>query len=117
MDSIAPDVIRAKTAAVELAALDTSIKDAALKAMAKALDSNRERILSANSKDMKAAEESEKKGELSHALVKRLQVTDSKIDGMIAGIEDVISLKDQGLQRQRQRYRSTGKRNENGRGY
>ena len=94
MDSIAPDVIRAKTAAVELAALDTSIKDAALKAMAKALDSNRERILSANSKDMEAAEESERKGELSHALVKRLQVTDSKIDGMIAGIEDVISLKD-----------------------
>ena len=60
MDAVAPDVIRAKTAAVELAALDSSVKDAALKAMADALDRNRERILSANSKDMAAAEESEK---------------------------------------------------------
>lgn len=94
MSSVSPEVVRAKTAARELAGLDTSVKDAALKAMSCALDSNRERILSANRKDMLSAEESEKKGELSHSLVKRLQVTDEKIDGMIAGIGDVISLKD-----------------------
>ncbi len=94
MDSVGPEVMRAKSAAIELAAAETSLKDAALKAMADALDRNRERILSANAKDMAAAEESERKGELSHSLVKRLQVTNDKIDGMIAGISDVISLKD-----------------------
>ena len=94
MDSVGSDVIRAKSAAIELAAAETSVKDAALRAMADALDSNRDVILSANAKDMASAEESEKRGELSHALVKRLQVTNDKIDGMIAGIQDVISLKD-----------------------
>ena len=94
MNSVGPEVVRAKTAAIELSALDTSVKDAALSAMADALDRNRERILSANAKDMESAEESEKRGELSKSLVKRLMVTDSKIDGMIDGIKDVISLKD-----------------------
>ena len=94
MNSVGPEVVRAKTAAIELSALDTSVKDAALSAMADALDMNRERILSANAKDMESAEESEKRGELSKSLVKRLMVTDSKIDGMIDGIKDVISLKD-----------------------
>ena len=94
MSSVGPEVIRAKSAAIELAALDTSVKDAALKAMAEALDANRERILSANTKDMSSAEEAEKRGELTYSLVKRLQVTDAKIDGMIDGINDVISLKD-----------------------
>ena len=94
MDPVGSDVIRAKSAAIELAAAETSVKDAALRAMADALDSNRDVILSANAKDMASAEESEKRSELSHALVKRLQVTNDKIDGMIAGIQDVISLKD-----------------------
>ena len=94
MSTVGPEVIRAKSAAIELAALDTSVKDAALKAMAEALDANRKRILSANAKDMSPAQEAEKRGELSYSLVKRLQVTDSKIDGMIDGINDVISLKD-----------------------
>ena len=94
MNSVGSEVTRAKTAALELASLETKVKDAALKAMAEALDRNRQTILSANAKDMSSAEEAEKKGELTHALVKRLQVTDSKIDGMIDGINDVISLKD-----------------------
>ena len=94
MNSVGSEVTRAKTAALELASLETSVKDAALKAMAEALDKNRKTILSANAKDMSAAEEAEKKGELTYSLVKRLQVTDSKIDGMIDGINDVISLKD-----------------------
>ena len=94
MESVGSEVIRAKTAALELASLETPVKDAALKAMAEALDKNRKTILSANAKDMSSAEDAEKKGELSHSLVKRLQVTDPKIDGMIDGINDVISLKD-----------------------
>ena len=58
MDSVGPEVIRAKSAAIELAALETSVKDAALKAMADALDRNRSSIISANAKDMASAEES-----------------------------------------------------------
>ena len=57
MSSVGPEVIRAKSAAIELAALDTSVKDVALKAMAEALDANRKTILDANAKDMASAAE------------------------------------------------------------
>lgn len=94
MDGIGSEVIRAKEAAIALAALDTAAKDMALEAMAKALDSKRKEIIAANDADMAGAEKMEADGELTHALVKRLKITDEKIDGMIAGIRDVIGLKD-----------------------
>ena len=46
MSSVGPEVIRAKSAAIELAALDTSVKDAALKAMAEDLAEERQKSLS-----------------------------------------------------------------------
>ena len=79
----------AKGASVRLAALDTATKDAALRAMASALDSHRSEILSANEADMKAAE-----GNLPKEMLKRLSVTDSKIDEMISSLESVISCED-----------------------
>jgi len=91
---IAPEVIKAKDASFTLATLDTDVKDRALKAMADALDANRKRILDANALDVGDAQKAYEKGELSYSMVKRLVVTDEKIDGMIAGIRDVISLKD-----------------------
>ena len=94
MDTVGSEVIRAKSAAIEMAALSTDVKDAALSAMAEALDRSRGRILEANAADMSAAEDMERNGELSHSLVKRLQITDAKIDGMIDGIRDVMSLED-----------------------
>jgi glutamate-5-semialdehyde dehydrogenase len=79
----------AKSASVRLAALGTETKDSALKAMASALDANRAEILSANASDMAAAE-----GKLSKEMLKRLLVTDAKIDEMIASLESVISCED-----------------------
>lgn len=92
--SIRDDVMKAKEVATTLAALDTDVKNEALKAMIEALDGNRGIILSSNSKDVEDAERMEASGGLSKAMVKRLKVDDEKISGMIAGIEDVIRLPD-----------------------
>ena len=90
MAKITEDIVKAKSAALILAALDSETKDSALRAMAKALDDNRHRILVANAKDV----ESSVKAGLSDALIKRLKVTDEKITGMIDGILDVVKLND-----------------------
>lgn len=87
-------VRRAKEASITLAAQSTETKQKALAAMADALDANRQRIITANSKDMQAAEEMVRRGEMTSALAKRLKVDDGKIDGMIAGIRDVVNLPD-----------------------
>lgn len=87
-------VIEAKKASIILASVSTDTKNAALEAMAQALDDNRDKILEANKKDIEAAEKLKRKGELSQALVDRLKVNDSKISGMIDGIRDVIKLED-----------------------
>ena len=90
--SISSDVIKAKEAATTLAALNTDVKNNALRAMADALDKNRDAILSSNSMDVSDAETMESDGKLSNAMVKRLKIDDVKISGMIAGIDDVIGL-------------------------
>ncbi|WP_406660830.1 glutamate-5-semialdehyde dehydrogenase [Methanolobus sp. ZRKC3] len=87
-------VMQAKKASIVLASVDTDTKNAALEAMAKALDENRHVILEANRKDIEAAEKLKRKGELSQALVDRLKVNDGKISGMIDGIHDVVKLID-----------------------
>ncbi len=87
-------VTLAKSASIPLASVPCAIKNKALTAMAHALDSNREKIISANKKDIAAAEKLVKTGKLSKALVKRLKVDDLKIDEMIAGIKDVIRFED-----------------------
>jgi len=94
MTNLREDVRKAKVAAIELAALDTVTKNAALKAMAEALDKGRQKIIAANNVDMDAAEELKASGELTDALVKRLKVTDDKISGMIDGINDIVKIKD-----------------------
>jgi glutamate-5-semialdehyde dehydrogenase len=87
-------VVTAKKASIELASVSEEVKNRALEAMAGALDKERLAILDANSKDLEYAVELKNKGKLTQALVDRLKVSDSKIDGMIAGIRDVIKLKD-----------------------
>ena len=87
-------VIEAKKASIELSSVNEEVKNRALEAMAEALNKERQAILDANSKDLEYAVELKKKGKLTQALVDRLKVSDSKIDGMIAGIRDVIKLKD-----------------------
>ena len=87
-------VAAAKKASIILASVATDIKNHALREMAEALDSHRSRILEANAEDLEDAKKLVEEGKLSRALVDRLKVTDDKIDGMIAGIRDVIKLDD-----------------------
>ena len=87
-------VMEAKMASITLASVDTRTKDRALEAMAIALDENRDRILEANKADLEEAGKMMAEGKLSQALVDRLKVSNSKIDGMISGIRDVIKLED-----------------------
>ncbi len=84
----------AKSASIPLASVPGAVKDKALAAMAEALDSNREKIILANKKDLEAAEKLVEAGKLSKSLAKRLKVDDTKIDEMIAGIKDVIKFED-----------------------
>jgi len=92
--SIITKVKLAKSASIPLASVPGAVKDRALAAMAQALDSNREKIIEANKKDLSAAEKLVEAGKLSKALAKRLKVDDIKIDEMIAGIRDVIKFED-----------------------
>lgn len=84
----------ARNASIILASVPGPLKNKALLGMASALNSSREKIISANKKDLAAAEKLVEEGKLSKALVKRLKVDDSKIDEMIAGINDVIKFED-----------------------
>ena len=92
--TIREQVSKAKKASLELAALSAEVKDRALKAMAEALDNGRTAILKANAEDLKNADTMLGKGEITQVLMDRLKVTDVKITGMIAGIRDVIKIKD-----------------------
>lgn len=94
MSDIVSEIRRAKAASIDLSVLTTSVKDRALSRMASALDANRALILEANARDLEVGKAMLDAGEISGSMYKRLKVDDSKIDLMIEGIRDVISLKD-----------------------
>ncbi len=94
MESVKDKAISAKEAFIKLSNAKTKDKNDALLRMATSLDKNRKKILEANKLDILEAEKLLEKGELTESLVKRLQVSDSKIDDMITGIKDVIKLED-----------------------
>ena len=94
MESVKDKAILAKEAFIKLSNADTNDKNEALLLMAKSLDKNRKKILEANSFDIAEAKKLFQKGELTESLVKRLEVTDSKINDMISGIKDVAKLED-----------------------
>jgi glutamate-5-semialdehyde dehydrogenase len=81
---------QAKKASIQLAAVKTEVKNAALAEIAKALKQNTDKIVSANKKDVAAA----KKNNLSAALLKRLKFDENKITDVVAGIESLIKLDD-----------------------
>lgn len=81
---------RAVGAARALAQLSARRKNSILEAMAAELDARREALKEANARDMEAA----KAAGISGAMLDRLLLTDSRIDGMIKGIRDVVGLKD-----------------------
>lgn len=90
MTDVVSNIKVAKSESRRLAAVPTDVKDAALRAMADALDASRARVLEANARDMEVA----RSEGLGNVMLKRLAVDDIKIDSMIAGIRDVMKLED-----------------------
>src|SRR4051812_4442238 len=81
---------RARTAATDLALATRAVKDAALLAMADALESGSREILAANIEDLRAAEAG---GTHAH-MVDRLRLDDTRVRGMAQGLRDVAALPD-----------------------
>lgn len=89
-DSIDAIVQDARRAYHSLATASTQTKNRALQATADTLQNERETIIEANQKDLKHGQEQG----LTEALLDRLKLTPDRIDSMIDGIEQVISLED-----------------------
>ncbi len=81
---------RAKHAATGMAGLPAAVKDRALRAMADAIMDNRVAITEANLKDLVLAPSFG----LSRAAVDRLTLTDSRIEGMAAGLREIATFPD-----------------------
>lgn len=83
-----------KLAALKLASLSTETKNAALSAVAKSLEKNKQKIMLANKQDLDDATRLVAAGELSEAIFNRLKLDANKMRAMIAGVNDIIKLED-----------------------
>ncbi|MFT6327333.1 MAG: glutamate-5-semialdehyde dehydrogenase [Crocinitomicaceae bacterium] len=81
---------QARAASSEIAKADTGLKNAALSAIATAIESNREALAQANHKDMVNG----RNNGLDTAMLDRLELTPARIDDMITGLNQVSSLPD-----------------------
>jgi glutamate-5-semialdehyde dehydrogenase len=88
--SVAEVCAAAKRASRELARLDTHTKNAALLAMADALERRSFEILDANSRDMEAGEEAG----LHSGLLDRLQLTEERLAGIASDVRTIAALPD-----------------------
>ncbi|MDR1721024.1 MAG: glutamate-5-semialdehyde dehydrogenase [Endomicrobium sp.] len=82
--------ILAKEASRVLSLMDANQKNNILSAMSEALQQNTKEILSYNETDIKAAKEAR----ITLSLIDRLTLTKERVESMIKGIKDVISLCD-----------------------
>ena len=80
----------AKRAARQLAQLDRGTKDAALHAIADALEARTPEILEANARDMEAGREAS----LSDALLDRLRLDEARVAAIAAQVRDIAALPD-----------------------
>eukprot|EP00435_Cladocopium_sp_Y103_P034196 s1382_g8.t2 len=85
---------RARMAAQSLAGASEAIRNQALEAFKKHLLAQRVQIEEANAQDKADAEAAVKAGKLSSALYKRLDVSGSKFDTLLKGIDEIITLTD-----------------------
>jgi len=83
-------VKEAKAASLAMGLISTSVKNAILRKMAKALVVNRAAIIRENKKDLKAGRASR----LSSALMDRLMLNEKRIEGMAQCILDTVAIKD-----------------------
>ncbi|MHC4725598.1 MAG: glutamate-5-semialdehyde dehydrogenase [Planctomycetota bacterium] len=80
----------AKSASINLSAVQTHIKNNALAEIAQALKQHSSEVIAANQEDLIKAE----KDNLAGPLLKRLKFDENKIDNVCAGIESLIKLDD-----------------------
>jgi glutamate-5-semialdehyde dehydrogenase len=85
---------RAKTAARKMARLSTEDKDRALQAIARRLAEDQDRILAANRLDLELARPHVEAGRMSEALYHRLELNQTKLAGIINGVNEVRALED-----------------------
>lgn len=85
---------KAKQASYVLAALPGDVKDRALSAMACALRVHADEILEANQVDLSLAERAVLAGEIKPSLYERLKLTREKLETVIKGVEEMITLPD-----------------------
>jgi glutamate-5-semialdehyde dehydrogenase len=88
--SVAEICARAKRASRELARLDTSTKNAAIAAMADALEERVDEILEANARDMDAGQEAS----LDASLLDRLLLTPERVAGIARDARRIVALPD-----------------------
>jgi glutamate-5-semialdehyde dehydrogenase len=81
---------QAKLASRELATLDSATKNAALEAMAEALEQRSHEILEANGRDMEAGEEAG----LHSGLLDRLKLTEDRLAGIARDVRAIAALPD-----------------------
>ncbi|MDO4441111.1 MAG: glutamate-5-semialdehyde dehydrogenase [Moraxella sp.] len=95
---------RAKRASRQLAAADTATKNTALAAIKAAMVAGKDTILIENAKDVANG----KAGRLDSALLDRLVINESRFDGMLASLDDVIGLPDPIGEMSEMTYRPSG---------
>ena len=95
---------QARIASREISKASTAKKNAALNAIAEAINSKRAALMEANKKDLQAGA---KKG-LESALMDRLELTEGRIDAMIEGLRQVASLDDPVGEISELKYRPSG---------
>ncbi len=88
--SVAETCRAAKRAARVLARTDTAVKDAALEAIATALNARTEEILAANERDMRLAHEAD----IGDALLDRLRVDEGRIEAIARAVRQIAALAD-----------------------
>jgi glutamate-5-semialdehyde dehydrogenase len=88
--SVADVCAAAKEASRTLARLDSATRDAALEAVAVALEARVDEIVEANALDLKAG----KDAQLSSALLDRLKLTPERVAAMARGVREIASLRD-----------------------
>jgi glutamate-5-semialdehyde dehydrogenase len=90
VSSVADTCRVARRAARTLAQTGTAVKDAALEAIAAALESRIEEILAANARDMELAREAD----IGDALLDRLRLDEARVGAMTRAVRQIVALAD-----------------------
>jgi glutamate-5-semialdehyde dehydrogenase len=88
--SVTDICVAAKRAARGLGATSSAVKDAALRAIAEALEARIPEILEANARDLEAGRDSG----LSSALMDRLTLDEGRVRAMASGVREIVALPD-----------------------